>query len=127
MCGGACELRGLAAPAPETEVVMADTYVQLKEAILNKDSIAADYDGHRREMSPHVIGTKRGRAQALCYQYGGTSSSGAIGPIGSPSNWRCIVIEKLQNVSTIKGVWHTAPNHTRPQTCVDVIEAEVAF
>ena len=106
---------------------MGDTYTLVKGAILNKDSIAADYDGHPRKMSPHVIGTKRGRAQALCYQYDGTSSSGVISPVGSPDNWRCVVIDRLQNVSIIKGVWHTAPSHTRQQTCVDVIEAEVAY
>ncbi len=103
-----------------------DAYSTIRDAIRNKDSVAADYDGHHREMSPHVIGTKRGRAQTLCYQYGGTSASG-LGPVGSADNWRCIIIEKLTNVTTIKGVWNTAPNHTRPQTCVDVIEAEVAY
>ncbi len=103
-----------------------DAYSIIRDAIRNKDSISAEYDGHHREMSPHVIGTKRGRPQTLCYQYGGSSKSG-LGPIGSSDNWRCVVIGKLQNVQTIKGVWHSAPSHGRPQTCVDVIEAEVAY
>lgn len=103
-----------------------DAYSLIRDAIVAKNSISGDYDGHYREMSPHVIGTKRGRAQALCYQYGGTSKSG-LGPVGSGRNWRCVVIDKLSNVRTIKDVWETAPDHSRPQTCVDVIEAEVAY
>jgi hypothetical protein len=102
-----------------------NAYAIVRDAITNRESIAAEYDGHHREMSPHVIGTKRGRAQALCYQYGGTSSSGPLGPVGSPDNWRCVVIDKLVNARPIKGVWHTAPNHTRPQTCVGEIDVEV--
>ena len=103
-----------------------DAYTLIRDAIVAKNSISGDYDGHYREMSPHVIGTKKGRAQALCYQFGGTSSSG-LGPAGSRKNWRCVVIDKLSNVRTIKGVWHTAPDHSQDQTCVDVIEAEVEY
>lgn len=106
---------------------MTSTYDIVKQAILDKDSIAARYDGHDREMSPHVIGLKRGRQQALCYQYAGTSSSGPLGPPSSPANWRCVVIGKLEKVTVIKGVFHTAPDHSRPQTCVDAIDAEITF
>lgn len=106
---------------------MANVYDIVRQAILHKDSISADYDGYPREMSPHVIGLKRGREQALCYQFGGTSSSGPIEPVGSSANWRCVVIEKLENVRVIKGVWHTSPDHTQAQVCVDDIDAEVAF
>jgi hypothetical protein len=101
-----------------------DTYTLVRAAIENRDSITADYDGYYRELSPHAIGMKRGRRQAICYQYGGSTSSGRLGPIGSPENWRCIGIEKLANVRTIKGVWHTAGDHSRPQTCLDLIDAD---
>ncbi len=106
---------------------MAGAYEIVRQAILDRDSIAADYDGYPREMSPHVIGiNKQGRQQALFYQYAGGSKSG-LGQPGSRRNWRCIEIVKLGGVRVIKGVWETAPNHTRPQTCVNAVDLEVAY
>jgi len=102
-----------------------NAYAIVRAAIENRDSISATYDGHYRELTPHAIGMKRGRRQAICYQYGGSTSSGQLGPIGSPDNWRCIVIAKLDDLRTIKGVWHTAGDHERPQTCLDLIDADV--
>jgi hypothetical protein len=43
--------------------------------------------------------------------------------MGSPANWRCIVLEKLNTVELLMGSWKTAPNHSRPTTCV--IEADI--
>lgn len=103
------------------------TYATVKQAIIDKDSIAADYDGYPREMSPHVIGiSTKGEEQALFYQYAGGSKSG-LGPPGSRRNWRCIALIKLQNVRVIKGAFQTAPNHTQPQNCVKAIDVEVAY
>jgi hypothetical protein len=103
-----------------------DIYNLVRQAIENKQQVIATYDGHYREMCPHVIGTKRGRAQALFYQFGGTSRSG-LGLPGSPDNWRCIPISKMTNVSGKDGEWHTATKHTRRQTCVINIDKEVAY
>ena len=101
------------------------TYQIVRDAIINKKQIIGFYDGHPREMCPHVIGSKNGREQALFYQFGGSSKSG-LGPPGARENWRCIPIEGLQQVSSRDGAWHTAPNHSRPQTCVDDIDVEVS-
>ena len=105
-----------------------DAYTIIRDAILNKNSIAARFDGYDRRLSPHVIGTnKQGRRQALFYQYGGGSKSG-LGPPGSRANWRCIPVDEMSNVRTISGEWHTADEHgTRPETCVAVIDVEVAY
>jgi len=46
-----------------------------------------------------------------------------LAPMGSPANWRCIVLEKLNTVELLVGSWKTAPNHSRPTTCV--IEADI--
>lgn len=106
---------------------MSETYTLIRDAILNKRQVIAVYNGHLREMCPHVLGKKHGREQALFYQFGGTSSSG-LGPPGSADNWRCIPVEKLTNVSVREGgTWHTAPTHSRPQTCVDEIDVQVKF
>jgi len=99
-------------------------YDVVRNAILNKQQVVASYQGHIREMCPHVIGTKSGREQALFYQFGGSSSSGPIVP-GSMKNWRCIPIDGLTGISAQNGEWHSGVNHSRPQTCVDDIDVEV--
>jgi hypothetical protein len=103
------------------------SYQLVRQAILEHKNIHATYNGLHREMSPHVIGTKNGKEQALCYQYGGDSSSRPIQPDGSAVNWRCIEIIKLSNVQLVDGAWHTAPDHSRPQTCVDQVDIEVSY
>jgi hypothetical protein len=104
------------------------SYALIRQAILEKKAIYATYSGLHREMCPHVIGTKNGKPQALFYQYGGESSSRPIQPDGSPDNWRCIEIAKLSNVQIADvGIWHTAPDHSRPQTCVGDVDVAVAY
>jgi hypothetical protein len=101
------------------------TYSIVRRAIINKEQVIATYDGHVREMCPHVLGTKDGRPQALFYQFGGFSHSG-LGPMGSPDNWRCLPIEGLSDVSTRAGEWHTASIYRRPhQMCVDSVDIVV--
>jgi len=99
-------------------------YDLIKHAIVNKKQVIATYDGYHREMCPHVIGEKNGVDHCLFYQFGGESSSGVIVP-SSRSNWRCMNIYELENVRVVDGPWHTADNHSRPQTCVDDIDIEV--
>src|SRR5215469_15622456 len=67
---------------------------------------------------PHRPGRNAdGQLRVVCYQYGGESQSG-LQPVGSPANWRCVVLEKLGKVKLVGDVWRTAPNHTRPGSCV---------
>lgn len=103
---------------------MSSVYDIVRNAIATKQIIVANYQGHTREMCPHVIGRKNGREQALFYQFGGTSSSGPI-VADSPNNWRCIPLQGLTNVTSQAGSWHTAGNHSRSQVCVDEIDLEV--
>ena len=103
-----------------------NTYQKIKDAIINKKQVVATYNGHRREMCPHCLGSKSGREQALFYQFGGTSSSGVVVPNGR-DNWRCIPIAGLADVHVVDGPWYTADNHSRPNTCVDLIDVEVQF
>lgn len=102
---------------------MSDAYSVVRQAILDKDQIVATYHGHRREMCPHVIGTKDGRRQALFFQFAGASSSG-LPPGGE---WRCIPIEGLSNVVSQSGEWHSGGHHTQPQTCVELVDVEVDY
>lgn len=109
-------------PAATTQASPAaalDTYAIVRQAIIDRQQIIATYDGHRREMTPHVIGTKDGREQALFFQFAGGSNSGL--PPGG--DWRCMTIDGLSDVSAREGEWHTGESTTdEPQTCVDVVD-----
>lgn len=105
-------------------VTQAD-YGLIRQAIANKTNIAATYQGHARELSPHAIGMKNGRRQALCLQFGGTSSSGLSTNL--EENWRCLPVDALSNVRVMGGSWQTAANHSTQQTCIDDIDLEVSY
>lgn len=105
----------------EPGAAVRDVYSIVRQAILDEDQIVATYSGHRREMCPHVIGTKNERRQALFFQFAGSSSSGV--PAGG--EWRCIPIDGLSDVASQPGEWHTS-SHSQPQTCVDGIDIEGA-
>ncbi|MBD1867013.1 hypothetical protein H6F95_06790 [Cyanobacteria bacterium FACHB-471] len=101
-------------------------YELIRDAIINKKQVVAVYKGYRREMCPHTLGWKGNKQQCLFYQFGGDSSSGAILP-GSDRNWRCILVDELEDVLIQDGSWHTAKNHIRHQTCVDHIDIEASL
>ena len=100
-----------------------DIYRLIWAAVANKQPMRAIYKDRPRLFCPHRLGRNQaGQRRVLCYQYGGESESG-LAPMGSPANWRCVVLEKLRAVELLEGSWKTAPNHSRPGTCV--IEADV--
>jgi hypothetical protein len=95
-------------------------------AVANKQPIEARYQERHRLFCPYRLGRNRqGRLRVLCYQYGGESQNG-LQPAGSPANCRCVVLEKLSRVRLVEDAWRTAPNHSRPASCVmeDDIDAE---
>jgi hypothetical protein len=101
-----------------------EIYQLLRTAVVGKRPIHAAYDGWDRWFCPHRLGRNReGQFRGLCYQYAGQSSSG-LQPDGSPANWRCIAVEKLSSVHLLEDAWHTAPNHSRPQTCVVDVDVD---
>lgn len=100
-----------------------DIYRLVWAAVANKRPMRAIYKERPRLFCPHRLGRNQvGQRRVLCYQYGGESESG-LEPIGSPANWRCIVLEKLRAVELLEDSWKTAPNHSRPATCV--VEADI--
>jgi hypothetical protein len=103
---------------------VSNNYDLIAKAIKEKLQVTAYYQGFYREMCPHALGSKKGRKQALFYQFGGESSKGTVTP-GSTFNWRCIPIDGLTEVTLQSGQWYTAENHSQAQTCVDQIDIEV--
>ncbi len=101
-----------------------DIYRLIRTAVTGRRPISAVYDGHPRLLCPHRLGrNSAGQARVLCYQYAGDSSRG-LEPSGSPANWRCMKLEKFSRIQLLEGVWRTAPNHSRPQTCVTEIDVD---
>jgi hypothetical protein len=102
-----------------------DIYQLLRTAVLGKRPVRATYDGLDRWLCPHRLGKNReGQLRVLCYQYGGQSGSGLQSP-GSAANWRCIAVEKLSKAAVLEGAWYTAPNYSRPQSCVVEMDVDV--
>ena len=95
----------------------------IADAIRRRLVVTAMYQGYERIMCPHVIGYKKGVLNALFFQFAGGSKSGL--PAGG--QWRCVHVDELSNVTASPGEWHTAPDHSRPQTCVDQIIEEVPY
>ena len=103
-----------------------EIYSLVWTAVANKQPIEATYQGRLRLFCPHRLGRNRqGRLRVLCYQYGGESQSG-LQPVGSPANWRCGAVEKLSRVKLVAGAWRTAPNHSRPASCVVAADIDTA-
>ena len=101
-----------------------DIYRLVRAAVIGKRPIRARYQGLDRRFCPHRLGRNReGEIGVLCYQYGGESGSG-LRADGSPANWRCMALEKLSRVELLEDAWRTAPNHSRPQTCVAELDVD---
>jgi hypothetical protein len=95
-----------------------EIYKLVWTAVANKQPMEAAYQGRHRLFCPHRLGrNKEGQLRVLCYQYGGDRQTGLQTP-GSFTNWRCVALERLTRVKLSAGGWHTAPNHSRPGSCV---------
>jgi hypothetical protein len=99
---------------------MEGTYALVLRAIEQRRQVHATYDGHRRRMCPHVIGTREGQPRALFFQFDGSSGRGL--PAGG--DWRCLPLAGLTEVSIHDGPWHTRA-HSEPQRCVDAVDLEI--
>jgi hypothetical protein len=113
-------MRVIEAPIQTVEEI----YKLVWTAVANKKPIKAIYQGRPRLFCPHRLGRNRqGQLRALCYQYGGESQSG-LRPASSPANWRGVALEKLSRVKVVQSAWRTAPNHSRPASCVTATDID---
>jgi hypothetical protein len=113
----------MATSGPGRDENSEDLYRTVREAVMTRRPIAAVYHDRYRLLWPHRLGRNReGQPRVLCYQFGGESESG-LKPAGSPANWRCIALDQLSGVKFLSGAWQTAPNHSRPASCI--VDADV--
>jgi len=96
-------------------------YRLIRNAVLERDSISAQYQGHLRIFSPVLLGTKVGEAHVLGYQFDGTSHQ-PLRPDGSPENWRCLRVSELTEVNLLPGIWHIAGKRTGSQNCIGQVD-----
>lgn len=102
-------------------------YDEVRSAIENTQQVIATYGGHRREMCPHAIGLgPSGNEQAL-FQFAGTSSKGDAALLPDEDRWRCLSIDGLTDVEIRDGDWHSAGNHSMPNTCIAELDLEVEY
>ncbi|AUC55141.1 hypothetical protein CDO87_19090 [Sagittula sp. P11] len=100
-----------------------NVYGKIREAVETKKAIRVIHKGHKRDVCPHVIGSKNGHDKVLTYQFAGYSSSG-LPPGGE---WRCMFISDITSVEILGADWQTGVGHSQTQTCVDQIDVEVDY
>jgi hypothetical protein len=94
-------------------------YKLFRNAILAEQQVLCTYDGRRRELCPHIIGTnKSGEAVVLAWQFAGESS-------GKLPQWRCLKLANVSHVRTRNGRWHAGGSHKTEQKCVTEIDLDI--
>jgi hypothetical protein len=96
-------------------------YDLIRNAVLERDSLSAWYEGHLKIFSPVLLGTKVGEAHVLGYQFDGTSHQ-PLRPDGSPENWRCLRVSELTDVDLLPGIWHIAGKRKGSENCIDEVD-----
>ena len=104
-----------------------EKYIAIRQAILNKHQVIAEYHGKIRKLCPHAIGHTNGKEYALFYQFDGESNSRTIDKNDPTKNWRCLNIAELVDLYDVPGEWNTSLNHTKQQTCIKDIDLEVEY
>jgi hypothetical protein len=107
----ACQRRHTTMPTP--------IYTLFRDAILAEQQVICSYDGRRRELCPHIIGTnKSGEEVVLAWQFAGESS-------GKLPQWRCLKLANVRNARARDGRWHEGGSHRTEQTCVSEIDLDI--
>jgi general stress protein 26 len=101
---------------------VSETYRHIWQAARTRKHVTFSYGGHYREVCPHIVGYKQSReAAVLAFQFGGTSSKG-LPPKGE---WRCFTIDKMTDIQTRSGRWHSGEGHSKTQPCIQHVDVDV--
>jgi hypothetical protein len=96
-------------------------YRLIRRAIETEQQITCSYQGHDRELCPHIIGHTNGEERLLAYQFGG-STSGVLPPGGA---WKCLDVAKMTGIAARAGRWHSGASHQKEQSCVREIDLDI--
>src|SRR5215475_4559935 len=95
------------------------TYTLFRNAILAEQQVTCSYDGRRRELCPHIIGTNRsGEEVVLAWQFAGDSS-------GRLPQWRCLRLANVRDAQVRGGRWYAGASHKTAQQCVTHIDLDI--
>ena len=97
------------------------TYQLFRKAIVDRKLIACAYRGRRRDVAPHIIGSKNRKEMALGFQFSGDSNS-RLPPGGE---WRCFSLGEVEAAELFEGPWRTGPSHRSTQVCIDIVDLDV--
>jgi hypothetical protein len=90
------------------------SYDVIRQAILDRRSLTATYDGAVLHFSPHVLGRHPDRSlRVVAFQYVGDTERG---------RWRCLALGRLERVGPNRDGWHSGHDRGRPTKCVVQIE-----
>jgi hypothetical protein len=94
-------------------------YTLFRNAILAEQQVICSYQGRRRELCPHIIGTnKSGEEAVLGWQFAGESS-------GKLPQWRCLKLAHIRVAHTRDGRWHEGGSHRGEQSCIANIDLDI--
>ena len=96
-------------------------YTTIRQAIIYGKQIVCYNHGLLRECCPHSIGWTGNTERVLVYQFSGASSRG----LPSGGEWRCMDISEITSLMIRDCYWHSGASHTRPQTCIKVVDIDV--
>lgn len=95
------------------------SYLIIRQAISERQSLTANYDNYIRHFSPTTLGKDRGGTQTLlAYQYGGGRSGG----LSSSGAWCCFQIGRLYGLRLNGDKWLDGPLAGRMPNCVVEID-----
>ena len=91
-------------------------YSIFRNAILGEQQVTCTYEGRRRELCPHIIGTnKAGEEVVLAWQFAGSSS----GPLPH------LRLANVRDARPRSGPWHEGGSHRTTQSCVSTIDLDI--
>jgi hypothetical protein len=94
-------------------------YALFRDAILAEQQVTCLYEGRKRELCPHIIGTnKHGEEAVLAWQFAGESS-------GQLPQWRCLRLANVRDAHTRKGPWYAGGSHKSTQKCVVDVDLDI--
>jgi len=91
------------------------------EAVLGRKQIICRYQGHDREVCPHILGHRDGEEKALVFQFGGGSGS----KLPRAGEWRCFKLAEVTDIQLRAGRWYSGSYHRSTQRCVDTVYVDV--
>jgi len=95
------------------------SYDIVHQAILDRRSLTARYDGAVLRFSPHVLGRHADRSiRVVAFQY--AARGAAALPRGG--RWRCLRLARLTRAAPNSAGWHSGHDLRRPLRCVVQID-----